>query len=148
MKGRQGERINRSTQECRRRIISEALSETGFNFVLPAGACPSRLSLPLFTSTFWAKGCRRHIFPHHSSPLFHHTLDSVTWLNQHTWHWSLSCWWKGDSPAFHTHRCQPLPVAGREDSTGLRTNVSCEAKGRQSPINWTVIWGSQIPSSK
>ena len=127
MKGTQGERINRSAQECRRRIISEALSETGFNFVLPAGACPSRLSLPLFTSTFWAKGCRCHIFPITVLLLFHHTLDSVTWLNQHTWHRSLSCWWKATlQPS--AHRCQPLPVAGDEHSTGLRTTMSSEAK--------------------
>lgn len=54
MKEKQGRKISRSIQKCKRRIISDALSETGFNFLLLAGACLSRLSLPLY-SWVWSR---------------------------------------------------------------------------------------------
>lgn len=60
MKDKQEERINNSRQKCKVCIISEALSETGFNFVLLGGACPSRLSLPLYSRSVWAEGRQHH----------------------------------------------------------------------------------------
>lgn len=52
MKGKHGERTNSPTLESKRRIISEALSEMKFNFVLSGRAYPIRPLLPFLTQQF------------------------------------------------------------------------------------------------
>lgn len=144
MKGRQGERINRSTQKCKRRIISEALNETGFNFILPAGACPSRLSLPLFTSSFWAKGCHRHN-SHHSSPLFLSYTGHVDMVKSAYLTLIIVLVMEGYCPAIsHCYQCLPIAV---DEYNRLGCPYHVKPRTKNMVRTASVISGGQIPSS-
>lgn len=146
MKGRQGGRINRSTQKCKRRIISEALSETGFNFALPAGACPSRLSLPLFTSTFWAKGRHRYV-SHHTFLLFLSQTGHGDTVKSAYLTLIIVLLMEGYCPGPVLTCCQLVLIAGDEHNTRLGCPYHVKPRAKNMDKTELVLWGGQIPSS-